>query len=346
MEVGELGLLKKITDCVLGTKTDSAADKKNKNALLRRCYFEVMEQRRVLSADPVIAGITYLEGDAGEDSTPDHFEVTFDGGADTTQMTQFVINGDQDGNGIRSDGDMFFDVNQALPGTGGFHPFLFDAANSVGIAASDIEGFTVSEDGMVLTVDLKNFEAGDKLAFTIDVDEVERFRTDKIASGVEFEATLFKATFVDDNYFFVDKNIAVIAHLQDGPIQPQTEGLFFDEYNELFAEGGRVAGTGIKLALDNATGHADRTAGAIDAYDLVPKPITISGTVYHDENTNCQQESTDSGIANVDITLQRLNLSTGVYEDVAFTSTDASGNYEFGIDLNFCRTRRAGDRQL
>ena len=329
-----MGILKKITDRVLGTKTDSNNDQQDKQALLRRCYFEVMEQRRVLSADSVIAGVTYLEGDAGQDTTPDHFEVTFEGGSDTTQLTQFVINGDQDGSGSLTDGDMFFDVASSDPGTGGFHGFQFDAANSVGLTESDITNFSVSADGLVLTVDIANFQAGDKLAFTIDVDEVERFRTDKIASGVEFEASLFSATFSDEHFDFVAKDVSVNTTLEGGQVQPQSEGIFYDEYNQLFAAGEQLANNQFDLELDNETGQADRTAGAIDAFDLVAKPITISGNVYHDEDTDCNRDASESGIAGVNVTLQLLNESTGIYESVASTQTDADGRYEFGLDLN------------
>ena len=89
MEVRELGLLKKITNRVLGTNSKSEVSEEKK-ALLRKCYFEVMEQRRVLTADPVIAAVTYLEGDEGQDTTPDHFEVTFEGGAETTQLLSLI----------------------------------------------------------------------------------------------------------------------------------------------------------------------------------------------------------------------------------------------------------------
>lgn len=329
-----MGLLKKITNCVLGNRAETESAKKSKTELLRRCYFEVMEQRRVLSADPVIAGVTYLEGDSGQDTTPDHFEVTFEGGADTTQLTQFVINGDQDNSGGLSDGDMFFDINDQTPGAGGHHDFQFDAANSSGVTSADILGISVSDDGTLLTVDVQNFESGDVLAFTIDVDEVERFRTDKIASGVEFEGSFFEATFEDENYVFVDKNVSINATLEEGYVQPQSEGIFYDEYNQLFSEGEQLVATDIDLTLDNEEGQSDRTAAAIDAYELEPKPITIAGTVYHDEDTDCHQDSTESGIAGVNIALELLNESTGNYQTVATTTTDANGNYEFGLDLD------------
>lgn len=304
-----------------------------KNATLRRCNFEVMEERKVLSADPVVAGVTYLEGDAGQDITPDHFEVTFQGGAETTQLTQFVINGDQDGSGTLSDGDIFFDANDQLPGTGGFHEFIFDEANSSGITADDVRSVSVSEDGLVLTVDVDNFEAGDVFAFTIDVDEVESFRNDRIASGVEFEGSQFSTTFTDENNTFEPLSVTAQEELEGGFIQDQFTGIFFDEFDTLLAEGESVSGGALELERDNETGQADRTAGAVDAFELVEIPISISGNVFHDEDLDCVHDGTEEGISGVNIDLQLLNEATGQYETVASTVTNADGSYEFGRDL-------------
>ena len=327
-----MGLLKKITNRVLGTNSKSEVSEEKK-ALLRKCYFEVMEQRRVLTADPVIAAVTYLEGDEGQDTTPDHFEVTFEGGAETTQLTQFTINGDQDSSGDLSDGDVFFDANSSAPGTGGSHDFIFDAANSQGISESDILSVSVSDNGLILQVELDNFEEGDVLAFTIDVDEVERFRVDRIASGVEFEGSFFDAQFVDQNYDFEARDVALDVSLTDGFVQPQTEGIFFDEYDQIFAEGESLALNSIDLTLDNEEGNSDRTAGSIDAFNLVPKPVTISGTIYHDDDIDCVHDEGEDGLQGIEVQLMKLNESTGEYEFVASTTTDANGNYEFGEDL-------------
>ncbi len=337
-----MGLINKISNKILGNNKDKRATEAIKNATLRRCRFEMMEERKVLSADPVIAAVTYLEGDSGQDITPDHFEVSFEGGAETTALTQFVINGDQDQSGNLSDGDMFFDVNEDQPGTGGAHDFQFDAANSSGVTADDVRSVSVSEDGLALTVEVDNFEAGDVLAFTIDVDEVERFRTDKIASGVEFEGSFFNATFVDQNHTFEELTVTAEEELEGGFIQNQQEGIFYDEYNTLLAEGESVAGDLIDLQRDNQTGQADRTAGAVDAYSLIEKPISISGTVFHDEDLDCVHDGSEEGIASVMIDLQRLNEETGDYETVASTVTDAAGNYEFSKDLGL----RPGTYQL
>ena len=327
-----MGLLKKLSFLTRRNARKANAIRKTENN--RQCRFEAMEPRIVLTADPVIAGVTYLEGDAGQDTTPDHFEVTFEGGSATTQLTQFVINGDQDGDNVLSDGDVFFDVAPGLPGTGGAHAFQFDAANSVGITEQDVLNVSVSDNGLVLTVDLQNFEAGDLLAFTIDVDEVENLNIDKIASGVEFEGSQFNTTFEDEHFTFVNRNVAVDVDLPSGFTQSQSEGIFFDYYDQLLEKAEGEVSTGIDLERDNETGQADRTAAAIDAFDLQAKPITISGTVYEDNNLNWEQDSDESGIEDVQIDLQLLNESTGQYSTVASTTTDAQGNYEFGLDLN------------
>ena len=328
-----MGILKKLQNLGLIPKKSAEQVQKEKNALLRRCQFEIMEPRIVLTGDPVIAGVTYIEGDGGQDNLPDHFEVTFEGGSETTQLAQFVINGDQDNSGNLSDGDVFFDIGEGLPGAGGSADFQFDAANSSGITEDDILGISVSENGLELVVDVQNFEAGDVFAFTIDVDEVENLSVDQIASGVEFEASTFQTTFVDPHYRFENQDLANTLEL-NGFTQNQTEGIFYNYYDGLLEEAASFAGTELDLINDNETGQADRSAAAVEAFELVPEPVTISGNVYHDENIDCVHDEGEDGIEGVFINLQRLNDSTGQYETIASTTTDAAGFYEFGEDLN------------
>ena len=165
--------------------------------------------------------------------------MSFEGGADTTQLTQFTINGDQDQSGSVTTGDMIFDINGELPGTGGNFDFQFDAANSSGVQASDVGDVSVSSDGLSLIVNVSNFEAGDVFAFTIDVDEIEGRRLDTIASGVEFEGTFFEAQFVDENFTFNENNLSIDTVLAEGFEQTQFEGVFYDEYDALFEEASR-----------------------------------------------------------------------------------------------------------
>lgn len=299
----------------------------------RRCQFETLEPRQVLSVNPVVAGITYHELDVGHDLGPDRFEVTFQGGSGTTQLTSFTINGDQDGNGVVSRGDIVFHANSSISGAGAAHPFQFDAANSLGITADDIESVVVSADGLSLTVNVRNFQAGDRLVFWIDVDEFETLRFDEIASGVEFEGNQFSATFADPHYNFVNRSITATAVFENFT-QTQSSGMFYDWYDNLLAAGGQAAGQTLQLWADNLDGMGNRSAAAITAYDLVAKPITISGHVYHDLNMNLQADPGESGIGNVLLTLQRWNDTESRFDSIAQRTTDASGYYEFGLDLN------------
>lgn len=322
-----MSMLRRFSQLVLGSREGQVAAQETaaRASAYRQCRVERLEDRRVLSANPVIAGVTFFETDGGVDTQPDYFEVTFQGGSQTTQMTSFTINGDQDGSGGRSLGDIVFHASPTVAGSGDYHAFRFDSANSRGITADDIVSWQVSNDGLRLDVVVNNFEAGDRLAFTIDTDEIERLRPDMIVSGVEMETSFFNANFVDTHYTF--ERMTGIS--PDG----KTSGRFWDDYDPLFVFAGELAGSPLALAADGATGHPNRTAGAWDGYQLVEKPVSISGRVFHDENINCQQDGSEMGIANVMLTLERLNTQTGAYEQVATTLTNAQGEYEFGVGL-------------
>ncbi len=325
-----MGFLRKMTGWALAANLQRPRRRTSSNSW--SCTYEELELRRVLAAAPVIAGLTYFEGDLGQDTTPDHFEVSFQGGTDSTKLTQFEIRGDQDGDGRASDGDVFFDTARSLPGAGGFADFQIDVTRSDGIGVEDIVSVQVSSDGLWIRVQVDNFEAGDLLAFTVDVDEVERFRTDKIASGVEFEGSRFNAVFEDELYVFSGKNVSVNHVLEHGHLQEQISGFFYDEYDDLLDEAGRLTNRDLELTRDNQTGFADRSAAAIVAYDLELPPISISGNVFYDANLDCVRDEGEQGIDQVEIELQKIN-DVGVYETVGVTQTDRHGHYEFGHNL-------------
>lgn len=325
-----MSFAKKLSALVFGHKSKSGevADR----SAHRRCQVELMEPRVVLTASPVVVGVTYFEADSGSDATPDYFEVTFEGGSPTTRLTSFTINGDQDLSGTRTRGDIIFDHNGI--GADKFAPFKFEAGRSIGITESDIVSVVISEDGLSLTVTVRDFKAGDKFAFSIDVDEVEKNgKIDMIVSGMEMEGTFVTANFADDHYNFKSKVISVIDNDPFNQTPEQSTGRFYDYYNQLFRRGGELAGKSLNLRADNELGERDRTAGSITVYELEPKPVVISGQVWHDENLNCVRDTSEKGIANVTINLQKLNPQTGAYETVATTKTDAQGRYLFGENL-------------
>ena len=189
-----MGLFNKISGWTLGAKRQQP--ERRGDSIFRSCQFEELEPRRVCRLIPVIAGLTYFEGDLGQDTTPDYFEVTFQGGAATTQLTQFTINGDQDGNGNLSDGDIFLTRHRTSQARW-TRRFQINMTHSSGIAADDVQSVYVSPDGLLMSVNVKNFEAGDVLAFTADVDEVERFqdgqdRLGPLSSKVPIGCDLFR----------------------------------------------------------------------------------------------------------------------------------------------------------
>ena len=128
---------------------------------------------------------------------------------------------------------------------------------------------------------------------------------------MEFEASFFNATFADPNNTFEAIDVSVDTLLSEGFVQPQVEGIFFDEFDNLFSEAETLTGGEIELTRDNEEGQSDRTAGSIDAFELVPRPISISGTVFGDDNLNWVQDADESGIEGVTIELQQLNEETG-----------------------------------
>src|SRR5438270_11981728 len=75
----------------------------------RYCRFEAMEERRLLDADPIKIGVTYLEDDSGQDAHGDTFQIAFEGGAPGTELTHLTIDGDHYAPGLPF-GDMIFDT--------------------------------------------------------------------------------------------------------------------------------------------------------------------------------------------------------------------------------------------
>src|SRR5262245_54701891 len=172
----------------------------------RWCRFEMMEERRLLDADPIKVGVTYLEDDSGHDANGDTFQVAFEGGAPGTELTHLVIDGDHYAPGL-SFGDMIFDTVKAGLGADGAFPLQIISSTGIGNVT-----WHVDDGSSQLTFDFQGFNAGDKLIFTVDVDEMQDFTPgttdvnlinqgmDPIASGVEFQASKLLADFKAPHY--------------------------------------------------------------------------------------------------------------------------------------------------
>ena len=290
---------------------------RHQNKSVRHSIVESLESRVLFNVDPLWVGGVYVEEDNGGDAHGDSFYVTFRGGAAGTQLTRLVIDTDQGSPGF-STGDNLFDTILGGLGADNALPFKLELITSQSSNAR--VSAQVSDGGMQLILTFENFYAGDKVKFSIDVDELQRFHNeqspeainpniDPITSGVEFADSKIRATFIAPHFEMA-----------------AAESSFVNLYDPVFAP------TGLDLPSDNTAGLRDRTAGAAATITQIPKPIELSGTVYVDNNLSLTQDAGEVGIAGVPLTLFRLEngnyISTGNN-----TTTDQQGRYQFGINL-------------
>jgi serine-aspartate repeat-containing protein C/D/E len=279
---------------------------------------EQLESRCPMAADAVRVGLTYLEADKGSDLHGDQFELTFIGGAPGTQVTRVVIDADKDRDGITR-ADLVFDTIEGGKGADHAFPFTLESLRAKNPGAS--VRATVVDGGTQLVLDLVNFTAGDKLVFSIDVDEVQKLYSnpaefnsglDPIASGLEFEDVIVRFD-------------AIAPHYED----TSGQGLFINRYGDFRQL------YNLDLPPDDLGGDEslrDRNAGATASAIQTPKPISISGTVFRDDSVNLRQDSGEVGIGGVAIELWRRDGNAWV-DTGKRTTTDAQGNYRFGTEL-------------
>ena len=154
--------------------------KQGTDALKRRSRGpERLEPRQLLAASPIHVGVVYLETDylesdqdVGSDSQGDRFILSFTGGAPNTELNELRIRTDKDGDGI-SVGDPIYDTAQGGRGKNGAHGFQIVRVHTTDGRAVDATA-EVEDGGQELILRLSSFRAGDRLEFTIDVDEVLR----------------------------------------------------------------------------------------------------------------------------------------------------------------------------
>jgi len=295
--------------------SSSKSDKAGRR-IWRTCRFERMEPRTLLAADfPTIeVGAVYFEDGSGQDEVGDLIEVTFLGGAPGTELTQLGFNTDKRDDGQLSDGDPFFDVDKTDPGAFAIGKLVI--LDHTGFEVLDAQ---VADGGTLLEFTLAGFEAGEKLVFSIDVDEGGFPEPNAVVEGKEFEGSRLAATFAAPHYFDASGG-----------------DMFRDDFDDEFA--GSLLGLPTHLPNDDydppSAYMPDRaepgpvyTAGAIAALEQVPLPASLSGTVFEDLDLDNVRESGEPGIGSVDLTLLALDGST--YVPTGMTTTDAAGNYRF-----------------
>jgi serine-aspartate repeat-containing protein C/D/E len=302
-----------------------------------------MEQRRMLTADPLLVGGVYTENDSGSDAQGDTFEISFVGGAQDTALTRLTIDGDQIANfqntpGLSS-GDVFFDIASGGRGVDNSFPFLLESVTDAsGAVKSNVAATaTVIDGGTLLAIDLSGVNAGDILTFSIDVDEAENVDPrlsptqqnqlfDPLTSGAEFHGAMFTAHFSAPHYHDI-----------------QATGIFQNFYDPIAtAESQAANGAQLNLPADAERLNPDRTAGVFAHVEQTPLPITIGGTVYHDRDRDLTQDvaNGEEGISGVTIELWKLDTNgqyvaaTTTGGTAIATQTNPNGDYEFDTSWN------------
>jgi serine-aspartate repeat-containing protein C/D/E len=279
-----------------------------------KCRVEQMESRQLLSATAQIhLGAVFVEIGKGDDLTGDAFEITFSGGADGTKLTDLTINLKT---GSSADKYCFFDTQSGDKGVFGASPFALVGTNTIGLDTNNVE---ISDSGTTLTLHFTNFTAGEKLVFTVDVDEQDGSDATALTEGAEFSRqSSISATFKADHY--VDKITDAIAYVDYYTDDDATAlGLPNDDYTD-----DKISG----VQNDSETGPID-TAGAFATVEQTPLPVTLSGYVYLDANQDNNFDTSESGIAGVTLTLYSL-VEGGYVSTGKTTVTDADGHYSFG----------------
>ncbi|HEY4234427.1 MAG TPA: hypothetical protein VGM76_13425, partial [Lacipirellulaceae bacterium] len=209
----------------------------------RRCQVEALEPRELLSASgsvpQVVLGSVYFESDSGDDSLPNILQVSFQGGAQGTTLNQFTINCDKRQDGL-TDGDLFFDT-----AAGGLGSFKYNGLSVVSANGFSVDHVSVVDGGSQIVFNLKNFTAGDKLVFSIDVDEAQFVNTGAVVNG-----QLVDPSQVDTNSLVEGGEFqrSIISGEFSAPhfVDLHLQGLFWDAFDSNF----RAAQTATGESLD------------------------------------------------------------------------------------------------
>ncbi|MEM6687956.1 MAG: SdrD B-like domain-containing protein [Planctomycetota bacterium] len=287
-----------------------------------------LENRQLMAADPIHVGVVYIEtdyletdADVGNDSRGDRFILSFSGGAADTRLKELRIVTDKDGDGI-SVGDPIYDTESGGRGKDGFHDFQVVSVETTDGRAPNVQA-SVADGGQELVLSFDDFRAGDRIEFTLDVDEVLRNspdlavfndRLDVITSGQEFQDSILRGLFE-------------APHFEDAT----TDAVFINEF------GDPAQDFGLNLPpdeSDDVDSRPNRSAAAVGSVVQQPKPIELSGTVWVDGDLDGQRETNEAVIPGVGLTLLRLDEGSGNYIDTGLrATTDANGRYEFDESL-------------
>ena len=185
LALGLASLLKRL----LGSRQKGASN-------WRRCRIEQIEPRQLLSfAPPIHIGAVYFEDSQGQDVVGDVLEITWSGGAPGTQLVELRINTDKLGDGLTI-GDVLFDT-----APGGLGAFASSPLTIVSHEGFSVIAQAVADGSQRLVLRFSGFDPGERLVFTIDVDEQGFLGQNAVAEGNEFEGSRLYATFTAPHYY-------------------------------------------------------------------------------------------------------------------------------------------------
>ncbi|MGC4005984.1 MAG: SdrD B-like domain-containing protein [Pirellulales bacterium] len=285
-------------------------DPAERTSHLRICGVEALETRRAMAVNPLHLGAVYYEDATGDDKAPDTIQITYQGGAAGTQLTRITIDGDKLGDGL-SIGDAFWDIAPGGRGVFGNSPFTITASSGM-----TIKNVSIADGGTLLVIDIEGWDAGETLTFQLDVDEQGFSSSSAVTEGGEFEGSILTGYFTNPHY----EDLTATA-------------IFYDYYDPNFATAAQQAGSTLNLPPDSymppdTVDREDRTAGAVVVATQIPKPIELSGVVYHDRDQDVTQDAGEEGLAGVSLTLLQWN-GTSYVSTGKTTTTDANGAYKF-----------------
>ena len=217
------------------------------------------------------------------------FQVSYTGGAAGTELTSLTIN---------LHDTCLFDTVAGGAGVGGAFPLKIlshDGFNLVDANGNEVSSVNVPDGATTLTLNFQNFNAGDKLVFSIDVDET--IGLNAVAVGSEFvsqtiviggKTYIAQGATLDGTFtapHMVDAAVSTDFINIDHEKNPGAE-FFTGDLNTLLPNVDYNNAAANAWMPSNCSPGYVYTAGALGSVTQTPLPITLSGTVFDDLNAD------------------------------------------------------------
>lgn len=306
-----MGFRKNLTNLMAWMHRNPSA-LRGSESMTRICRFEQIERREMLSASPIHVAVITTEPHDENDAIGNQFQVCFTGGASNTQLSQLTIDTDKAGDGL-TPADLFFDTASSPSDRYKSFPLTFtDIPAGVEI---DMAKTTVVDGGTSLVIAFKaghGLQENQVLKFKIDMDQF---------LGVIEGSPQSSAWTEDDEVYGSHMTASFTSANYDS--DPVTSMMTYD-YDTA------IKGTGLEnyLPLDN---DEAKSAEGLATVQQTLKPITLSGTVYHDIDLSGNSTTGDTAIKGATLALWKLQTD-GTYSDTGLsTHSGDDGTYSFTV---------------